>query len=95
MSTRTRNVARMVTAPSFVFCGASPVITPLFAAAGLSTVSFVIHQALWLFAPLNLALLVRGFRRHRRITGWRWERWALCRSACTSWDTPWIATSWC
>ena len=69
MSTRTQNVTRVVTAPSFVFCGASPVIAPIFAAAGLAAVSFVIHQALWVFAPLNLALLVRGFRRHRDVGG--------------------------
>lgn len=64
MSTRAENVARTVTAPSFVFCGASPVIAPIFAAAGLSAVSFVIHQALWLVAPLNLAFLIRGYHRH-------------------------------
>jgi adenylate cyclase len=64
VSNRASNVTRAVTAPSFVFCGASPVVAPLFAAAGLPIVSAVIHQALWVFAPLNLALLVRGFRRH-------------------------------
>lgn len=69
MSTKTRNVTRAVTAPSFVFCGASPVIAPIFAAAGLSVVSVVIHQALWVFAPLNLALLVRGYRRHHHPVG--------------------------
>lgn len=69
MSSRTSNVARVVTAPSFVFCGASPVIAPIFAAAGVSVVSVVIHQALWVFAPLNLALLIRGYRRHRHLAG--------------------------
>lgn len=69
MSTKTRNVTRAVTAPSFVFCGASPVIAPIFAAAGLSVVSVVIHQALWVFAPLNLALLVKGYRRHHHPSG--------------------------
>lgn len=69
MATRTSNVTRAVTAPSFVFCGASPVIAPIFAAAGLSAVSFLIHQALWVFAPLNLAFLVRGYRRHHHPAG--------------------------
>lgn len=69
MSIRTENVTRAVTAPSFVFCGASPVIAPLFAAAGIPLVSFVIHQALWVFAPLNLLLLIRGYRRHRHPGG--------------------------
>lgn len=69
MSARTTNVARAATAPSFVFCGASPVIAPLFAAAGLSVVSVVIHQALWVLAPLNLAFLIRGYRRHRHVAG--------------------------
>lgn len=69
MPSRTTEVTRAVTAPSFVFCGASPVIAPIFAAAGLSAVSFVIHQALWVFAPVNLALLVRGYRRHRHPAG--------------------------
>jgi len=29
----------------------------------------VIHQALWVFAPLNLVLLARGYRRHRHLAG--------------------------
>ncbi|HEX2053953.1 MAG TPA: MerC family mercury resistance protein [Actinomycetota bacterium] len=69
MSIRAENVTRSVTAPSFVFCGASPVIAPIFAAAGLSAVSFVIHQALWVVAPLNLLLLTRGYRRHHHPAG--------------------------
>lgn len=69
MSDKTRKVTRAATAPSFVFCGASPVIAPVFAAAGLGVVSAVIHQALWIFAPLNFAFLVRGFLRHRRPAG--------------------------
>jgi adenylate cyclase len=66
---KTTDVTRAVTAPSFVFCGASPVIAPIFAAAGLSAVSAFIHQALWVFAPLNLALLARGYRRHGHPAG--------------------------
>ena len=69
MASKTTNLTRTVTAPSFVFCGASPVIAPVFAAAGLSVVSAVIHQALWVFAPLNLALLIRGYRRHHHLAG--------------------------
>lgn len=69
MPARATDVTRAVTAPSFVFCGASPVIAPVFAAAGLSAVSAFIHQALWVFAPLNLAFLVKGYLRHRRAGG--------------------------
>ncbi|MEX0789380.1 MAG: MerC family mercury resistance protein [Actinomycetota bacterium] len=69
MPSRPTNLTRAATAPSFVFCGASPVIAPIFAAAGLSVVSVVIHQALWVLAPLNLAFLARGYRRHRHPVG--------------------------
>lgn len=69
MPSRPTNLTRAATAPSFVFCGASPVIAPIFAAAGLSVVSVVIHQALWVLAPLNLVFLTRGYRRHRHPVG--------------------------
>lgn len=69
MSKKTRAVTRTATAPSFVFCGASPVIAPIFASAGLGIVSATMHHALWLFAPLNFAFLFRGFLRHRHPAG--------------------------
>lgn len=60
-----QRTARAGTVPSFIICGASPIFVPLLASAGLADLSFALHQALWLFAPLNLALLVRNYRFHR------------------------------
>ncbi len=59
---------RAVTVPSFIYCGASPVIAPILAAARLAGLSFVVHRALSMFAPLNL-LLWRGYRRYGRVAG--------------------------
>lgn len=66
---RATNIASAATVPSFIICGASPIFVPLFASLGLAGLGFVLHRGLWLLAPLNLLLLWRRFRRHRRPAG--------------------------
>ncbi len=56
------------TAPACAVCAAAPVVQwPLYV-LGLSGVGTVLHEGLWILAPLNVVLLWRSFRRHGHST---------------------------
>lgn len=56
-----------VAIPSYLVCGGAPLFHPLLAAAGLAPAAWFLHSLLWVLAPLNVLLLLFGFRAHRRL----------------------------
>ncbi len=61
-------IVQGLTAPACAVCAAAPVVQwPLYV-LGLSGVGTVLHEGLWILAPLNVALLWRSFRRHGHST---------------------------
>jgi adenylate cyclase len=53
------------TIPSCTVCAGGPVLSGPLAAAGFMGPALVLHQLLWVFAPLNAVLLRLSFRIHR------------------------------
>ena len=51
------NAIHAATVPSCTVCAGGPVLTGPLAAAGLMGPALVLHQLLWVFAPLNALLL--------------------------------------
>jgi adenylate cyclase len=63
--TNAPNVVHAATVPSCTVCAGGPVLTGPLAAAGLMGPALVLHQALWLFAPLNAIMLRLSYGVHR------------------------------
>lgn len=58
------NVIHGATVPSCTVCAGGPVLSGPLAAAGFMGPALVLHQLLWVFAPLNAILLRLSFRVH-------------------------------
>ena len=59
------NAIHGATVPSCTVCAGGPVLSGPLAAAGFMGPALVLHQLLWIFAPLNAVLLRLSFRVHR------------------------------
>jgi len=59
------SIIHAATVPSCTVCAGGPVLSGPLAAAGFLGPALVLHQMLWLFAPLNAVLLRLSFRVHR------------------------------
>ena len=58
------NAIHAATLPSCTVCAGGPVLTGPLAAAGLMGPALLLHQLLWVFAPLNALLLRLSYGVH-------------------------------